>query len=673
MYERIFSRGKIGGCELKNRVILSPMEETLGQASGEITPRAIEYYTAKAKGGCGLIIAGYISVMDSKLSGIGKSGQIHLWNLNDRRAMSVLAERVHQYGAKLFCQLHHPGRRGSSKYNDGNMIVSATAMPSKMHGRTELAHELTVEEIHEIEDAFADAAEHAYWAGADGVELHVGHFYLLHQFICPIRNERTDEYGGSMENRCRIVTEIVDKIRERTPDSFAVTLRIHLFDEDGYEGELSIDDMLEITKYFEAHGVDAFNFSVGSANCTGSPDIPTGWRNEYLKRFKRELHVPIYGNNETRTPEEAEQMLADGVFDFVLLGRAQNADPAWANKARAGLAEDIRPCISCNYCVYRVNAEDKQIRCAVNPTLGREIDNLMPLQHGEGTVIVIGAGPAGIQAALTLAERGFSIQLYDKRSELCGSLNLANKAPNKYRMDRLIAYYTRQVQKNPNIEVHLNTEVTSAMLSEFESMNPYAVVLACGGLPIVPSKIPGIEKGIASFDVLNGKVKMTGKTVAVIGGGMTGLETAERLAEDGNKVIIVEMKPMLGDGIFVYNVNMTKKFLSDRGAEFKTCTALREIRDGSIITEPYHGKFISAGIQGLRNISGYVDLKTTEDEGPAEIPVDAVVLSLGIRPELGLLDELERRFDRVVHVGDCTEPGRIGDATGAAYQAVKEL
>lgn len=244
----------------------------MGQASGEITPRAIEYYANKAKGGCGLVIAGYISVMDSRLSGIGKSGQIHLWNLNDRRAMSVLAERVHEYGGKLFCQLHHPGRRGSSMYNDGNMIVSATAMPSKMEGRTELAHELTVEEIHEIEDAFANAAEHAYWAGADGVELHVGHFYLLHQFICPIRNERTDEYGGSMENRCRIVTEIIEKIRERTPDNFAVTLRIHLFDAGGYEGELSIDDMLEITKYFESKGVDGFNFSVGSANRTGSPD-----------------------------------------------------------------------------------------------------------------------------------------------------------------------------------------------------------------------------------------------------------------------------------------------------------------------------------------------------------------------------------------------------------------
>ena len=155
MYEKLFTRGKIGGVEIRNRVILAPMEETLGQASGEITPRAIEYYANKAKGGCGLIIAGYIAAMGSELCGLGKSGQIQLCDLNHRRAMSILAERVHEYGGKLFCQIHHPGRRGSSDYNDGNQIVSCTAMPSKMHGKTEPAHELTINEIHQIEDAFA--------------------------------------------------------------------------------------------------------------------------------------------------------------------------------------------------------------------------------------------------------------------------------------------------------------------------------------------------------------------------------------------------------------------------------------------------------------------------------------------------------------------------------------
>ena len=212
--------------------------------------------------------------------------------------------------------------------------------------------------------------------------------------------------------------EWIEKIRERVPASFPVTCRIHLFDGEGYEGENTVEDMIEIAKYLESKGVDGFNTTIGSVDRTGSPEMKAGWRNEYYKQFKAALNVPIYGPNEVKTPEEAEQFLAEGVYDFQILGRQQSADPEWANKAKAGRSEDIRPCISCNYCLYRVTAEDAQIRCAVNPLLGREIDNLAPLKHGEGTVIIIGAGPAGIQAAFTLTERGFKVKLYDKREDM---------------------------------------------------------------------------------------------------------------------------------------------------------------------------------------------------------------------------------------------------------------
>lgn len=673
MYEKLFSKGKINGCVLRNRVILSPMDDTLGTATGEISQRAIEYYAAKAKGGTGLIIVGYIAVVGPELGGIAMSGETHLITLNDRHAMSILAERVHEYGGKVFCQLNHPGRKTAPEYNEGHMPVSATAMPSKMVGKTAPCHELTVDEIHRIEDGFARGAEHAFKAGCDGIEIHCGHHYLMNQFLNPVRNERTDEYGGSMENRCRIVVETVEKIRELVPATFPVTVRLPLFDGEGYEGENTLDDYIEIAKHLEAHGVDAFNTTIGSADRTGSPEMKAGWRNEYYKKFKAALHVPIYGPNEVKTPDEAEQFLEEGVYDFQILGRAHSADPEWCNKARSGHAEDIRPCISCNYCLYRVTAEDAQIRCAVNPLLGREVDNLQPMKPGEGTVIVIGAGPAGIQSAMTLTERGYHVEMYDKRDELCGSLNLANKAPNKFRMDNLVHWYRHQVEKNPNITVHLNTEITPEKLDELAAMKPRAVVLACGGQPIVPGRIPGIEKGIASFDVLRGDVKLTGKRVAVIGGGMTGLETAERLAEDGNEVIVVEMAPIVGNGIFYYNVVKTQQFLTERGATIKTNTALREIKDGAIVFEPWHGKFVSSSLKGMRNINGYVATGEAEQTGPYEIPVDCTVLSLGIRPDSSLLEELESRFENVVAIGDCVNPGRIGDATGAAFLAVKNL
>ena len=217
-----------------------------------------------------------------------------------------------------------------------------------------------------------------------------------------------------------------------------------------------------------------------------------------------------------------------------------------------------------------------------------------------------------------------------------------------------------------NVGVDVSAE---KLLEEYD-----AVVLACGGQPIVPGRIPGIEKGIACFDVLKGAVKMTGKNVAVIGGGMTGLETAERLAEDGNKVTVIEMMPLIGNGIYFYNVRRTRRQLEAKGAIIKVNTALQEIKDGAIVVSPADVNYIGTGLEGIKNIAGVEDAKENDGKsGPYEIPVDATVLSLGIRPDLSLLNELRGRFTKVVHVGDCTNPGRIGDATGAAYMIARNL
>lgn len=675
MYDKLFSKCKINGCVLRNRVIMSPMDDCLGQASGEMTARGVEYYAAKAKGGTGLVIVGFVGVIGPEYGGVSMSGQTFLRTLDDRHAMNILADRIREFGGKVFVQLNHPGRKSSPKFNEGHIPMSASAITPQLEARGFApCREMTKDDIQLIEDAFANAAEHAYYAGCDGVELHCAHWFMFHQFISPTRNCRTDEYGGSLENRCRIVTETIAKIRSKVPATFPVTVRVHLFDNEGMEGEPGLEDWVAVCKHLQSHGVDAFHFSVGVEERTGAPDMPFGWRNEYLKRFKQELNVPVYGPNETKTPDEAESLLEDDICDFVVMGRQHSADPEWCNKAKSGHPEDIRPCISCNWCVYRVTADQAQVRCAVNPLLGREVDNMLPMKKGEGTVIVIGTGPAGIQSALTLTERGFKVKLYDKRTELCGSLNLANEAPNKFRMDNIIRYYKHVVEKNENIELHLGTEVTPEMLDEFKALDPYAVILACGGKPIVPGKIPGIEKGVACFDVLTGKVKFSGKHVAVVGGGMTGLETAERLAEDGNKVTLIEMMPLVGNGIYFYNVRRTRRQLESKGAVIKTSTALQEVKDDCIVVAPANANYIGSGLDGIKNIAGVADaVVEDEHDGPYEIPVDAAVLSLGIRPDLSLLDEIESRFERVVHVGDCTNPGRIGDATGAAFLAVKKI
>lgn len=676
-YEHIFTPGQIGPVNVRNRIVMSPMDDALGQASGEVTQRGIEYYAAKAKGGTGLIIVGYVGYIGAELCGTAMSGQTFLMNLDQRHAMTNLVERVHEYGGKVFIQLNHAGRKTSPEFNNGAQPVSASAITPDLEKRGFApVHELTKEEILRLEDAIATAAEHAYMAKADGVELHCAHYYLFNQFLSESRNVRTDEYGGSIENRCRIVVETIEKIREKCPRSFAVTARIHLFDGEGMEHENSIEDMIEIAKYLESKGVQGFNFSIGTGDRTGSPEMLAGWRNEYYKQFKAALNVPIYGPNETKTPDEAEAILADDVMDFIVMGRQHNADPEWCNKAKFGHEDDIRPCLSCNWCLYRVTADQSPIRCAVNPLTAREVDNLVPMSKGEGTVCVIGAGPGGVQAALTLSERGFKVRLYEKDCEIGGALNAANKPPHKFRIENYRQWMIRQVEKDSNIELFLNTEVTNEMLDEWQKEGIYGVIYAGGGLPVIPKAIPGIDKAYESREVLAGTFddKLKDKRVAVIGGGMTGLETALYLADRGNKITLVEMLPIIGNNIFVYNARKLREELEENDAVIKVNTQLLEVKDDAISVQPCKVHYIGTALAGAKNIAGQAKVdKEEEHNGPYDIPVDACVISLGLRPNLGIMDTLYKKFDHVTSIGECNQLGNIGTATSEGFLAAKNF
>lgn len=675
MYERLFTPGRINGCTIPNRIVLAPMDDCLGQASGEMSQRAIEYYAKKSEGGCGLIIIGYVGVVGSELGGVAMSGQTFLCNMDQRHAISNAAERIHDCGGRVFVQLNHPGRKTMKKFNNGHEPLSATALPTQLAARGfQACKEMSVEEIRQVEDGFASAAEHAYLAGVDGVELHCAHWYLLHQFISPVRNERIDNYGGSMENRTRIVTEIIQKIRQKVPSTFPVTVRLHFLDDEGFPNDLKIQDYIQIAQHLEKNGVDAIHFSIGTEDRTGAPDMVAGWRNDYYKQFKKALSIPIYGPNEVKIPDEAERFLEEGIYDFVVMGRPQSADPEWGKKAREGRPEDIRPCINCNFCVHHVTADEYQIRCAVNPTLGREIDDLIPAKPGEGLVVVIGGGPGGIQAAQTLAGRGYHVELYDDKPELGGTLHLANKAPGKFRMDMLIRYYQHMVAQNSNISVHLNHRITEADLDKMQERHPTAIVLACGGMQIVPKGIPGIERGILCNDIFTRKVKISGKRVVVVGGGMSGLEAAECLVATGNQVTLIEMAPIVGNGIYFYNVRKTRRALESAGTVIKTGTMLQEIRENTVVVSPYRGQFISSAMGGVANIAGVADREETDThEGPYEIPMDAAVLALGVAPNNELAELLKKRFDRVIELGDCIKPGKISDATSAGYWRMKNL
>ncbi len=652
-YEKLFTPIQINGVELKNRIVMSPMHDGLGLTGGDVNQQVIEYFAARAKGGVGLIINGFTVVCPDELCGTAGAGQSHLTTLDNRNSFQLLAERLHEYDCKLFVQLHHPGRSvyAPQFLNGGRQPVSSTAMPASLKGDSHAApaRELTVPEIKQIVKCYAIAAQGAYTAGCDGVEVHCAHGYLFSQFINPFKNERKDEYGGSLENCCRIATETLDAIRKVVPKSFPVSVRIN-----GAEGdfrpngkEWDMNYMKGVAKLLVEHGADMVNVSMGGIDCMPNPDMRARYRDDIIKNIKEVVEVPVAAVNCLKTPEEAEGMLEDGVADMAILGRQLICDPEWANKARSGREEDIRPCLSCNNCIHHSSLM-QPIRCAINPLAGREAED-NTLVPGSGNAVVIGAGPAGIEAALTLAAKGYNVTMYEKSGVIGGSINLADKAPGKFRMDLLLDYWKRQLEKNDKITVKLNTEISDEKLLAIKrELDPKVVCLNVGGKPVVPP-MPGLENAVTAHDILSGKVAVEGKRVVIIGGGMTALETAEFMAERKNSIVLCEMMPQFAADTFIYRVAKTQLGLARQGVCMKP-----------------HTMVLGADEEGVM----YRDLVTGLE---GVLPAEVIVLSLGVRPDRALRAKLEEHFDNVVVLGDSNRTGTLQNATGATFHRLKRI
>ena len=652
-YEKLFSPIQINGVELKNRIVMSPMHDGLGLTGGDVNQQVIEYFAARAKGGVGLIINGFTVVCPDELCGTAGAGQSHLTTLDNRNSFQLLAERVHEYDCKLFIQLHHPGRSvyAPQFLNGGRQPVSSTAMPASLKGDSHAApaRELTVPEIKQIVKCYAIAAQGAYTAGCDGVEVHCAHGYLFSQFINPFKNERKDEYGGSLENCCRIATETLDAIRKVVPKSFPVSVRIN-----GAEGdfrpngkEWDMNYMRGVAKLLVEHGADLVNGSMGGMDCMPNPDMRARYRDDIIKNIKDVVDVPVAAVNCLKTPEEAEGMLADGIADMAILGRQLICDPDWANKARTGHEDDIRPCLSCNNCIHHSSLM-QPIRCAINPLAGREAED-NTLVPGTGNAVVIGAGPAGIEAAFTLAAKGYDVTMYEKSDRIGGSINLADKAPGKFRMDILLDYWKRQLEKNDRITVKLNTEITDAKIAEIKrELAPKVVCLNVGGKPVMPP-MPGLENAVTAHDVLSGKVSVEGKRVVIIGGGMTALETAEFMAERKNTIVLCEMMPQFAADTFIYRVVKTQLGLARQGVCMKPHTMVLGANEEGVLYRD-----LVTGLEGV-------------------LPAEVIVLSLGVRPDRTLRAKLDEAFDNVVVLGDSNKTGTLQNATGATFHRLKRI
>ncbi|MBR5112100.1 MAG: FAD-dependent oxidoreductase [Clostridia bacterium] len=688
-YEMLFSPIKIGKLEIKNRIVMNAAEFSLGQINGCPTERLMDYYEERAKGEVGLIIPGICRVNDtgaaSTFTQLSMSSDRHI------EPMREMAKRIHRHGAKLCIQLHHPGRQGyASSINSLPMIIPLVDRFPKLpgllfkttpvllgleqkkvcfslqapsdcelsaHGATRI-HAMTVKEIHKLRDDFINAAVRCKKADVDAVELHSTHGYILHQFLSPNTNKRTDEYGGSFENRLRFISEIIRGIKEKCGEDYTLIFRLtadEMYDRIGKPGKgYNLEEGVKIAKELEKLGVDAIDVSSACYDTYNYWLEPTsfepGWRAYLAKAVKEAVSIPVIAANFIRSPEQAEKQLEEGYQDMVGSARNFICDPHWALKAKEGHPEDIRRCIGCLHCIesFISNAGvGKPGECALNPGIGMEKAYFNPPQIGKGKkAVVIGAGPAGLTSAIELARRGFSVTVLEKGEKAGGQVITAAAGHLKNKLYWCIEDMMTQAEKL-GVEFRFNTEANKDNVA---ALKPDGIVIATGSKPVIPRSIKGIDRDnvCAAPDILLGKVKLENKKVAVIGSGLTGLETAENLALDGNDVTIIEAAPSVAPKAWFQHIDDSLSRLNPLGVKILTSTSLDSISDGEITVK-------------------------TESGNNETLPCDYVVLAVGVRPDKSLLDEMQNITVNTVIVGDANHGGSIGKANQDAYRELGRI
>ena len=661
-YANLFEKTRIGSCELKNRFAMAPMGPLgLGDAEGGFNQRGIDYYTERAKGGTGLIITGVTFVDNEVEEHAMPSCPCSTYNpVHFVRTAREMTERIHAYGAKVFLQLSGGFGRVTIPTNLGEFPpVAPSAIPHRWLDKT--CRPLTVEEIHSIVKKFGDGAYNAKRAGFDGVQIHAVHEgYLIDQFAISLFNNRTDEYGGSLENRLRFAKEIVEEIKSRCGQDFPVTLRYSpksmmkdwrvgaLPGEEFQEVGRDLDEGVEAAKLLVEYGYDALDVDVGTYDAWWWNHPPMyqekGLYRKYAKLMKENVNVPILMAGRMDNPEMASACIADGTCDIISLGRPLLADPDYVNKLRANRYEFVRPCLSCQEgCMGRVQ-EYSALNCAVNPQACRERDMAYQPICRSKKVLIVGGGVAGCEAARVLAIRGHQPHLFEAGSQLGGNLIPGCTPDFKEDDHALAAWYGRELERL-SVPVTLNHKVTAA---EVLAGDYDAVIVATGSTPKVFS-LGDDAKVHTAADVLNGKVTC-GDKVTIVGGGLVGCETALWLAKQGKQVTIVEA---LG------------KLLAVNGP---LCHANSEMLEALI---PYNNIQVvtNAKVQHFEN--GALTAQTPE--GECKLEADDVILCVGYKEEDSLYKELEFAVPELYCLGDARKVANIMYAIWDAFEVANHL
>ena len=645
-YPHIFSPLTVKNMTIKNRIVMMPMGTNYGEQNGEMSFLHINYYEQRAKGGTGLIIVENASI-DSPQGSNGTT-QLRIDHDNYLPRLFKFCENIHRYGTKIAIQINHAGASAvSSRIN--MQPVSASDVPSKEGG--EIPRPLSKEEILHIVKKYGEAAKRAQTAGFDAVEIHAGHSYLISQFLSPITNKRTDEFGGSVENRTRFCRMVIDEVRKQVGPFFPIMLRLSA--DELMEGGNTLDDTLKYLDYLQEE-VDIFDVSCGlNGSIQYQIDanyLPDGWRSYMAKAVKEKFNKPCISMGNIRDPKVAERILADGDADLIGMGRGLIADPAWVNKVATGHECDLRKCISCNVgCAGNRIGVNRPIRCTVNPSV-LEGDVYKKLHVNKNcNVVVIGGGTAGLEAACTAAEVGCNTFLLEKGNELGGLASLISRIPAKNRLADFPHYLMHRAEQLENLYIFKNTEGTPENIRKF---HPNIIVSSTGSAPLLPP-ITGLKDRIDNenyniYSIL-GMIShindfpkdLEGKKVVVVGGGAVGLDVVEFFADRNADISIVEMMDQIGRDLDPVSKNDTKTMMKKHNVHQLTKTALLEVKDSSFL------------VRG--------------DGEPYELPFEYGFVCLGMRAQGQLYQNLTEEFSsedvEIMNIGDSQRARRIIDGT----------
>ncbi|MFC1961670.1 FAD-dependent oxidoreductase [Chloroflexota bacterium] len=642
---KLFEPGRIGNLRLKNRIVMAPMVITgLVELDGRISPRAIDYYVARAKGGAGLITTGVFYV-DQEV----ENHLVGPWATAPRAdsivyvtRLAELADEVHDYGAKLSIQLTAGfGRVAPPPHY--KTPVAPSPLPSFSVPKV-ICREITTEEVKKLVAAFGMAARFVKNAGIDTIELNGHEGYLFDQFLTSLWNKRTDKYGGNLDGRLRFSLEVIEAIKREAGANFPVIYRFGL--KHYLQGSREVEESLEMVRRFEQAGVDALHVDAGCYEARHWAHPPTyqspGCTVDCAEDVKKVVSIPVIAVGKLGYPELAESILQEGRADFIALGRALLADPEWPNKVNEGRLNDIRPCIGDHDgCMGRI-VQRKYISCTVNPATGNEQKLALIPAEKHKSVLVVGGGPGGMEAARVAALRGHQVVLWEKSDRLGGNLVPASVPEFKSDLRLLINYLSSQLEKL-KVDLHLDNEATPEIIQQ---MCPDVLIIATGAIPIIP-EIPGVEKSIVAtaIDILLGK-KDIGEEIVVIGGGLVGCEIAAFLAAKGKKVTIVEMMRDLVPDMYMANRHMLLEMLARCNVKSLTDTTAIEIVDDGVI------------IKG--NSGDKINLKA-----------DTVALAAGMKTHSELQDKLKDNLPIIHAVGDCIQPRKIINAIWEAYRIAR--